>query len=273
MAAVLKVARSHIDGNGGILARLESRALDGLDHPFEAGLVGLEPRRVAPFVGNAGLVHSSRFQNVFHGPVNRHHVLKRLGIAARAQRDHLKVLEVDVPAAVNAAAQDVDHGHGQLRGGRPAQISVKRQAGRGRRRPSHGERRSENRIRPQAPLARGPVELDQSIIQGGLLRCFDTPQGRRNRVLDVRDRLERPAPGVPLGVAIAQLERLGLARRGAGGHEGAPRGAVVEPDLDFNGRIAARVEHFARANRADVCHVCGEGRGFNSAVKRDKRTK
>ena len=141
---------------------------------------------------------------------------------ARAQGDHLKVLEVDVPAAVNATAQNVDHGHGQLRGGRPAEIPVKRHAGRGRRRPSHGERHAENRIRPQAPLVGGAVERDQSIVQGGLLRCFDTPQGRRNRVLDVRHRLEHPAPGVPLGVAIAQLERLGLARRGAGRHDGTP---------------------------------------------------
>ena len=61
-------------------------------------------------------------------------------------------------------------------------------------------------------------------------------------VVDVLDGLEHALAAVALLVAVAQLQGLVRAGGGAGGHRGAAQGAVLEHDLDLDGRVAARIE-------------------------------
>ena len=83
-------------------------------------------------------------------------------------------------------------------------------------------------------------------------------------LVDVRDRLGHAlaAPGV---APVAKLGRLELARRGAGGHGGAPGGAGVEAHLDLDRRVPARVEDLAGVYAVDRAHrdACG---GYRSDV-------
>ena len=63
--------------------------------------------------------------------------------------------------------------------------------------------------------------------------------------VDVADGLAHAFAAVSRRVAIAQLERFALAGRRAGGHGGPSEGAALERHVDFDGRIAARIQDFA----------------------------
>ena len=58
-------------------------------------------------------------------------------------------------------------------------------------------------------------------------------------------------PGV---ASVAQLDRLVLAGRGARRDGGGAERARLEPDLDLDGRVAARVEHLAGVEVDDRAH-------------------
>ena len=66
--------------------------------------------------------------------------------------------------------------------------------------------------------------------------------------------LRTPLPPIARLVAVAQLDRLVRAGRGAGGHGGAAARAVLQHDIDFDGRIAAAVEDFAADDVDDGGH-------------------
>ena len=70
----------------------------------------------------------------------------------------------------------------------------------------------------------------------------------RDRLLDVPHRLPHALAAVALAVVVAQLDRLALARRRARGHRGPAQRAGLEPHLDLDGGIAARVEDLARVD-------------------------
>ena len=72
--------------------------------------------------------------------------------------------------------------------------------------------------------------------------------------VDRADRLQHALAAVALLVAVAQLDRLVRAGRGAGRHGGAAHGAAFELDLDLDGGIAAAVEDFAGADVDDGAH-------------------
>ena len=140
------MARRHVHGDGGILAGLESRARDRFHHEFEPRFVRREPGSVAAFIRDARGVDAARLQDVFHGLVNEHDVVQRFRIALGAQRNHLEILEINVAAAVQSAAQDVDHRHRQLPSFRAPQVAIKRQARRGRGRTRHAQRNTQEGV-------------------------------------------------------------------------------------------------------------------------------
>src|SRR3546814_15431837 len=55
-------------------------------------------------------------------------------------------------------------------------------------------------------------------------------------------------------VAVAQLDRLVGAGRGAGGHGGAAEGAALQSDVDLDGRIAPGVQDLPGLNIDDCSH-------------------
>ena len=74
-------------------------------------------------------------------------------------------------------------------------------------------------------------------------------------VLDVADRLLNTLAQVAALVAVAQLDRFERAGGGAGRDRGAADRAVVQPDLDLDGRVAPRVEDLAGADVGDRAHA------------------
>src|SRR5262249_55539305 len=69
------------------------------------------------------------------------------------------------------------------------------------------------------------------------------------------DRLAHALAEIALLVAVPLFDRLVRAGRGAGGNGGAPEGTVLQPDVDFDGGIAATIEDFAAGDIDNCGHV------------------
>ena len=111
------------------------------------------------------------------------------------------------------------------------------------------------------------------------------PSASKISPLTASTALRTPLPPIARLVAVAQLDRLVRAGRGAGRHRGAAARAVLQHDVDFDGRIAAAVEDFAADNvdngghggvrqsywrastgsRDPPCHARRDGRPYRSA--------
>jgi hypothetical protein len=70
------------------------------------------------------------------------------------------------------------------------------------------------------------------------------------------DRLEHALAAVARGVAVAQLDRLARAGRGARGHGGAAHRARLEQHVAFDRGVAAAVEDFPADDVDDGAHSC-----------------
>ena len=73
-------------------------------------------------------------------------------------------------------------------------------------------------------------------------------------VVDRGHRLQHALAEVALLVAVAELHRLALAGRGAGGDRGAAQGAALEHDLHLDGGVAAAVQDLAGEDGIDGRH-------------------
>ena len=102
------------------------------------------------------------------------------------------------------------------------------------------ERGAEDRVGSQTRLVGRTVQLDQNPVQRALVGGVRARQRPRDLAVDVGDRSLYPlAP--PARAAIAQLGRLELARRRAGGHRRVAVRSRAKPDLDLHRRVAAAV--------------------------------
>ena len=155
---------------------------------------------------------------------------------------------------MGAAVQDVHHRYGEGRGARAAEEDVERLAGLGRGRAGDRERDAEDRVGAEPGLVRGAVEVAHGPVDRALLVRARPGERPGDLVVDVADGLldSLAAPGL---AAVAQLGGLELAGRGAGRHRGAAAGAVLEHDVDLDGRIAAAVENFAADDVDDGGHA------------------
>ena len=179
---------------------------------------------------------------------------------AKPDGAHHEFLRVEAIVGVGAAVDDVHHRDRKRARAGAAEIPVERQA-RGRRgRPRHGEGDAEDGVGAESPLVLGAVELDQDPVEQGLVPRVGAQDLAGDLAVDVRDGLRDALSAVALLVAVAQLQRLALAGRGARRHRRAPGRASREQDLDLDGRIAARVQDLPAEDGLD-----GKAHGFNNS--------
>ena len=114
---------SRMYADRGILPRFEPRAFKRFHHQLKRSFIRCKPRRVSAFIRHTGGMDSVRLQNAFHGAINQHDMVQGLGVRFSPEWNDLKVLEIKVAAAVEATAEDVDHGDGQFGGPEPTQVT------------------------------------------------------------------------------------------------------------------------------------------------------
>ena len=147
---------------------------------------------------------------------------------------------------VHAAVDDVHHRHRQRRRLVAAEVAEERHARRRRRPPSRRRaRRRGSRWRRAGPCS----ACRRARSARGRARSWSlASRPRTASAISPFDVARRPSstPLPPYGVAaVAQLDRLVHAGRGARRHGGAAEGARLELDVDLDRRVAARVEDLA----------------------------
>ena len=129
------------------------------------------------------------------------------------------------------------------------EVCVERDAGGRGRGTRHGHRHAEHGVGAEPALGRRAVERHQHAVEIALI---ERPAHDRlgDLAVDVRHGLSHALAEIARLVAVAQLERLALARGGARGHGGASQ-MRAGPDVHFHRGVAARVENFASVNACD----------------------
>ena len=225
-----------------VLAGLVARLLNRRDKRLQRVLVAVEIRRIAALVAHAGR-RNYLLQRVEH--LGAH--AQRLMEALRADRHYHKLLNVHVRAGgVLAAVENVHHRHGQGLGVDAADVVIQADAGCGGGCLRAGEGHAEDGVRAETGLVRGAVDIYEHLVNRGLIQHVHADQRFGQLMVDVLDREQNALAVVTALVAVAQFAGFVHAGRRAGRHGRAADGAVVERDLDLDGRVAAGVKDLAR---------------------------
>ena len=189
-----------------------------------------------------------------------------LGGAVGADRHDHELLDVDRVVGVRAAVDDVHHRHRQHVRGRPAEVAVERQAGGRRRRLGHGQADAENGVGAEPALVLRAVELHQRGVDAALVLRVHPRQRIEDLPVDRVHGLGHALAEVAALVAVAQLDRLVRAGRGARRHRRAALRAVLEHHVHLDRRVAAAIQDLAADDVDDGGHGdcllragCGRG--------------
>ena len=156
------------------------------------------------------------------------------------------ILDVNVAAGgVCAAVEHVHHRHRQRLSVAAADVVIQALAGRQRAGLRAREGHAENSIGAETGLVRGAVQLDEQLVDGGLVEDVHALQRLSDLDVDVLNCLEHALAEVTALIAVAQLASLVDTGGSAGRNGSAANGAVVKRDLDFHGRIAAGVQNLS----------------------------
>jgi hypothetical protein len=192
---------------------------------------------------------------------------ERFRKAVEAGGDDHELLEIDRVVGVGAAVDDVHHRHRQRAGERAADVAVERHLGGAGGGLGDRQRDAEDRVGAEARLVVAAVDLDQQPVETDLVLRLHAADRVVDRRVDGIDRLADALAEVALA-AVALLDRLVGAGRGAGGHGGPPHRAVLEQDVDLDGRIAAAVEDLTGEDIDDGGHGVSSVRGCRGTAPR-----
>ena len=165
--------------------------------------------------------------------------------------DH-ELLEVERVRRVRTAVDDVQQGHRQDVRLRAAHPAVERNPGIRRGCLGGRERRSQDRVRPEASLVLRAVERDERGIDRALVGGVEADERRPDLVPDVPHRLEDALAEILLRIPVPQLDGLETAGRGTRRDRSAADRARPELDVDLDGRVSPRVEDLPRMHGGDL---------------------
>ena len=135
---------------------------------------------------------------------------------------------------MGAAVDDVHQRHRELVRHHAADIAVERHQVVLGRRAGDGKADTERGVGAEPALVRRAVELDQGGVDGVLVLGVHARERVEDLALDRGDRLQHAFAAVARHVAVAQLDRLVGAGRGAGRHGRAALCAGFEDDVDLD---------------------------------------
>ena len=234
------VGDSGVHGDHEVLAGLVAGLLDTGDQSLEGVLVAGQVGRVAALVAHAGGRH-----DLLQGMEDLGaHAQRFLEVGSADGHDH-ELLDVDGVGGVSAAVEDVHHRHGQGLGIDAADIVVQAHAGSGSAGLGAGQGHAQDGVGAQTGLVGGAVELDEQLVDAGLIQHVQAQDGLGDLAVDILDRLLHALAAVTGLVAVAQLAGLMDTGGSAGGNGRAADGAVVQRDLDLDGGVAAGVQNLS----------------------------
>ncbi len=123
-------------------------------------------------------------------------------------RDDHELLQIEVVVGMRTTVDDVHHRHRQCHGTRATEVAVQGQARFLGRRLSHRHGHRQSRVGTQARLVVGAVQIDQGLVDIGLLAGIQAHDGLGDFRVDVLHSPQHALAAVALGIAVAQLDRL-----------------------------------------------------------------
>ncbi|OEI69359.1 phosphopyruvate hydratase [Curtobacterium sp. ER1/6] len=253
LAVVEELGRGDVEAERDVLARGEAGLLDRGEQEVERGAVRRELRREAALVAEAGR-QALLLQLALEGVVGLDAPAERLREALGTVGHEEELLDVDVGVGVRATVDDVHERHGQGVRVRATEVAEEREVGRVGGGAGHGERGTEDRVRTEARLVLGAVELDERGVDEALVGGVEALERRADLVEHGVDGLEDALAAVAVRVAVTELVRLERTGGGTGRDERPRDDAVVEEDLDLDRRVASGIEDFACAYGIDLGH-------------------
>ena len=164
-----------------------------------------------------------------------------------ARHDH-EFLEVDRGVGVGAAVDDVHHGDGKHFGVGSADVFEKRLTELRGGGVGGGHGGTEDGVGAEFLFVRRAVELAHGAVDSDLVERVESGDGAGDGFVDVGHGFLHAFAEVTGGFAVAQFPSFMFAGAGAARDHGAPGGAALQGDFDFDGGVAARVDHFAAAD-------------------------
>ncbi len=253
VAVLEELAGGAVQAQGDLLAGRVAGGIDGLQDQLDGGLVVLDAGGEAAFVAHGGahaLVVDDLLQGVEHLGAPAHGLAEARG----PHGDDHEFLQVQAVVGMRAAVDHVHHRHGQLHAAHAAQVAVQRQAGLFCGGAGHGHGDGQHGVGAQAALVVGAVQVDQRLVQEGLLGGVQAQHGLGDLGVDVLDGLEHALAQVAALVAVAQFDGFAAAGGGSGGHGRAAHHARFQQHVALDGGVAAAVQHFAADDINDGTH-------------------
>ena len=155
---------------------------------------------------------------------------------------------------MRAAIDDVHHRHRQGHVAAVGQVLPQRLLLRGGHGMGIGQRNPQQRVRTQAALVLGAVQIDQAAVQAFLVGGIEALQRGGDRGIDVGHSVAHALAQVTGLVAVTQFHGFLGAGRGARRHRGTTERAVLEDDFGFQRGVATAVEDFTGVDAADRGH-------------------
>ena len=245
---VVPVGNCAVDRDLEVLAGLVAGLFHGCNKSLECVLVGIEVGSIAALIANAGC-RNDLLQSMENLCAHTQCFLPAL---CADGHDH-ELLDIDVRAgSVCAAIENVHHGNGQGLGVHAADVVIKALAGGFGCCACAGERYAEDGVCAEARLVGGSVYLDEHLVDAGLIEDVQADHGLGDLAVYVLNCLADALAAVTALVAVAQLACFVHAGGCAGGNGCTADGAVIEGDLDLDGRVAARVKDLSCHNVNDL---------------------
>jgi hypothetical protein len=153
---------------------------------------------------------------------------------------------------VRAAVQDVHHGRRKGVGARSPQVAIEGESVFGGGGAGYGHGDGQDRVRTQPAFVFGAVEFDHAGVDRALVGGIEVRKGFRDFGVHILDRIQDTLAQIAITIAIAQFNRFMFAGGSAARNDGPSGLTSGQQDFRLYSRIAARVEHLAGLDFADI---------------------
>ena len=255
LAVFVELAGSAVQGQHHVLAGYITGGVDGFQNQLDGFFVAGQVRGKAAFVAHSGGVTFAITQ-LFQRVEDLGATAQGFAESSGAYRHDHEFLDIQ---GVVGVCTTVDHVHHRYRQGHracTAQVAVQRQAGVFGGRAGHGHGHGQHGVGAQACFGFGAVQLDQGLVDEGLVRGVQADDGFADCGIDVLYRFEYAFAQVAAFVAVTQFQRFFLAGGGAGWYGSTAHHAGFQQYISFNSGVTARVQDFAGNHVDDRTHEC-----------------
>ena len=252
-AVLEQLTHRRVHGDGDVFARRVAGVLDRFEEDLDRVFVGSQIGGEAALVAH-GRAETAVVEHLLQRVVGLGAPPQGLTEAGRADRHHHELLHVDGVVGVDATIDDVHHRHRQNMGVGSAEVAPQGQLEIIGCCLGHGQAGAEDGVGAEPALVVRSVQRAESDVDGPLLEGIDAVEEIGNLTVHETDGGVDTLAQVA-APTVAQFYGLVFAGRGTRRHRCPAGRPAVQGDLDFDSRVASRIEDFTAGDADDLAHV------------------